>query len=738
MGGDQKRDNEVKWTTTTNHSPLRLKGGAGSEGEDEDGTDDCNKCQNPECNILANTYRYVKSHVKNNKECEVYYKHKYPSHNTIDKIFAHINKKYYKMSTRTPSQKRKRSGTNNQTCDNERCKVNPNSYKYLGVHLKENEECQIYYRNKHPGMTIKEIYVHLKKLSWKYVTEDIKKVVRLEPRQAQSLFLKDMSGILQVCCIICENYKSYSEKSRNLIEVHLTDNNNIPGRLLSHMIHPSPLPNPRFMYNQTYWWCRTCCKEVEKYENEKKMKTQVDERWHFKYIKQHDSKIREKFIHMGKMFRVQVNNPNNHVLRIKEDPGQGGNTIIQPTVDHLLLWQTPSQGIVEEEKDSVDFEMEDADNTNDLTSSTVNIVEEHMSIKELLLLRFGHHGFKSKEQEDAIKTLMMERNDVFISMPTGSGKSLVYQLPAVAAYGKVTVIISPLIALIKDQIDHMKKKNIHAITLNSYQSKEENGCVKAYLRNPSTSLLYITPEQCKTRSFKRILSNLERIKKLAYFIVDEAHCVSAWGNDFRPSYLDIGQLRSMTGGAKWAALTATASPQVMEEIKLKLRLRETKAFKLPCFRNNIYYDVYFKDGLQDEMSHLKSFIEETINITDWSEDWKQDRNGGCGIIYCRTRKDTETLAANLRKNGIPCLAYNAGMEAEIRKTVQEKWMDGVVPVITATSAFGMGVDKATVRFVAHWYIPHSLAAYYQESGRAGRDGLPSYSRVYYSRMERKV
>jgi len=356
------------------------------------------------------------------------------------------------------------------------------------------------------------------------------------------------------------------------------------------------------------------------------------------------------------------------------------------------------------------------------------------NVLSLLEKHFGHTQFRSKEQKDAIMTLMEGRHDVFVSMPTGSGKSLVYQLPAVAAAGKVSVVISPLIALIKDQMEHLAKRKIVAESINSKMGEKERRRVLDDLqcKTPNTRMLYVTPEQCATQTFQGLLDRMVKHNKLGYFVIDEAHCVSQWGHDFRPDYHKLGKLRSKTGNVPWAALTATANTQVVEDIMSSLGLRKGyKTFKLPCFRSNLYYDVQFKDVLENEFEDLVSFVKTSLG----NDMTNRTSSSGCGIVYCRTRDDTESVASQLTKRGVKCKAYHAGLKGGDRSLVQEEWMDGKVPVITATVSFGMGVDKGSVRFVVHWSVPQSVAAYYQESGRAGRDGKQSYARVYYSNQD---
>ncbi|GAB0088006.1 ATP-dependent DNA helicase [Sergentomyia squamirostris] len=344
---------------------------------------------------------------------------------------------------------------------------------------------------------------------------------------------------------------------------------------------------------------------------------------------------------------------------------------------------------------------------------------------------FHHAKFKSKLQRDAIETILQGKCDVYISMPTGSGKSLCFQLPGVLQDNKITLVFSPLLALIKDQMDHLGRLKIRAESINSKMTLKERGAVYADIKSmkPSIKFLYITPEFAATGSFSELLGHMIKYKKLAYFVVDEAHCISTWGHDFRTDYLKLGEIRSKFPKIPWVALTATAPKEVVKDITKNLRFKEPIArFAAPCFRENLFYDVVFKNSINNDFQHLKEFILQC-------KESKEDEETPCGIIYCRTREQVESVAKNLTNCGLATFPYHAGLKAAERITAQEEWMSGKYPVICATISFGMGVDKSAVRFVVHWDIPQSIAGYYQESGRAGRDGKKSYCRLYYCRGE---
>ncbi|XP_026716943.1 ATP-dependent DNA helicase Q5 isoform X1 [Athene cunicularia] len=354
-------------------------------------------------------------------------------------------------------------------------------------------------------------------------------------------------------------------------------------------------------------------------------------------------------------------------------------------------------------------------------------------VRKTLRKVFGFESFKTSLQESATMTVARGEKDVFVCMPTGAGKSLCYQLPAVLAVG-ITIVISPLIALIQDQVDHLLALKIKACSLNSKLSAQEKKTILADLASekPQVKLLYITPEMAAASSFQPTLNSLVSRNLLSYLIIDEAHCVSQWGHDFRPDYLRLGTLRTRIPNTPCVALTATATRQVQEDIVAALKLKQPlSTFKTPCFRSNLFYDVQFKELLTDPYTNLKDFCLKALEVKNTTGVYS-----GCGIVYCRMRDVCDQLAIELSYRGVKAKAYHAGLKAADRTSIQNEWMEEKIPVIVATISFGMGVDKANVRFVAHWNIAKSMAGYYQESGRAGRDGKPSCCRLYYSRNDR--
>jgi len=333
------------------------------------------------------------------------------------------------------------------------------------------------------------------------------------------------------------------------------------------------------------------------------------------------------------------------------------------------------------------------------------------TIHDYLKRYFGFDTFKGN-QEEIIKNVLGGR-DTFVLMPTGGGKSLCYQLPAVMKEG-TAIVISPLIALMKNQVDAMRNFSTGdevAHFLNSSLTKTEISRVKKDVTSGKTKLLYVAPESLTKEENIEFLKNVE----ISFYAVDEAHCISEWGHDFRPEYRKIRPIIDNIGRSPIIALTATATPKVQHDIQKNLGILEADVFKSSFNRPNLYYEVKSK---QDVTKEIIKYI--------------KNNSGKSGIIYCLSRKKVEELAETLKVNDIKALPYHAGMDSATRTLNQDKFLMEEADVIVATIAFGMGIDKPDVRYVIHYDIPKSLEGYYQETGRAGRDGGEGNCIAYYS------
>ncbi len=329
-----------------------------------------------------------------------------------------------------------------------------------------------------------------------------------------------------------------------------------------------------------------------------------------------------------------------------------------------------------------------------------------------------HFGFdKFKGQQEAIIQNVLDGHDTFVLMPTGGGKSLCYQLPALIMDG-TAVVISPLIALMKNQVDAMRRfANDDSIAhfLNSSLNKVAIEEVKEDIRNGKTKILYVAPESLNKDENIEFLRN----NKISFYAIDEAHCISEWGHDFRPEYRRIKPITEKIGKAPVIALTATATPKVQLDIQKTLGMSDATTFRSSFNRQNLYYEVRQKtDNVEKD---IIKFI--------------KNNPGKSGIIYCLSRKKVEDLAETLRLNDISALAYHAGMDTAVRNENQDKFLMEEVDVIVATIAFGMGIDKPDVRYVIHYDIPKSLEGYYQETGRAGRDGGEGKCIAFYNQKD---
>ena len=333
-----------------------------------------------------------------------------------------------------------------------------------------------------------------------------------------------------------------------------------------------------------------------------------------------------------------------------------------------------------------------------------------MNIYKPLKTYFGYTEFK-KGQEKLIKGSLNGR-DVLGIMPTGGGKSLCYQLPAILLEG-MTIVISPLISLMKDQVDSLNEMGISGTYINSTLNGEELSKRLQAIRERKYKIIYVAPERLNTYLFKSLIKDIE----ISMIAIDEAHCISQWGHDFRPSYLEIPKfIKSLEKRPVVSAYTATATKEVIAEIKELIGLKDPLESIIGFDRPNLFYKVV---KVSDKFSYLMSYL-------------KDNFQGESGIIYCATRKTVEALTKKLNQNGISTVDYHGGMAAEIRQKNQNDFINNKVKLIVATNAFGMGIDKPDIRFVIHYNMPKNMEAYYQEAGRAGRDGETSDCILLYS------
>jgi ATP-dependent DNA helicase RecQ len=335
------------------------------------------------------------------------------------------------------------------------------------------------------------------------------------------------------------------------------------------------------------------------------------------------------------------------------------------------------------------------------------------SPKQILSRYYGYDSFRDNQEE--VIDHILSGNDALVIMPTGGGKSVCFQVPAMCLPG-LTLVISPLLALMQDQVTNLKAIGIPAEAYNSMATETELANIRMKVRNQEVKILYVSPERLNTQNFYDFIKEIQ----LSLVAVDEAHCVSIWGNDFRSDYLAISQFRNTFYNIPFIALTATADAVTQQDICNQLHLKSYKIFISSFERKNITIQV--RQGLK-RLEQIVKFI---------------DENEGSGIIYCLSRKNTESLAEALAIKGYDTSYYHAGMDNETRKRVQDNFINDKVSIICATIAFGMGVDKPNIRWVIHYNLPKNIESFYQEIGRAGRDSLPANSLLFYSFQDMEV
>ena len=707
------------------------------------------ECRNPRCQ--GSTRRQLKRHIEETPNCLLYYTYNLMEGGTLVQCLKQqsnarsnprrdtLNNKKNNARNNPKNNPKNNENQRQATRQNRRGNCpNPNcadigTYDNLKPHLQVNPICVKFYRNKHANGTLAiDLIVNLEQGLLRNETRK-----RSRNEKAASLnhirhsFLMEVTDIMQVPCCICETYKSKTSGHKNLPIAEVPKEDGYKMEKAAQENAPNDRELLRYRGYELYW-CRSCSNYIEKGKKRKQLKVaetgeSSENDYIFKFIPQEETNLQRVLREEDDRVEMVLMNPRNQILCLSlEDYNISPSTTI---LDNLRRAVAVANIPFQEGINNIHIE-ESFPPLRSLPSFDLTLSITERSRKILDVFKFS--SFKSDSQREAIASLLSGRDTLLIE-PTGGGKSFVGQGPALEAESKVTIFIAPLTSLIQDQYNNFRMKGFPAMILHGKMSHTEQNIVYKYLESMPIGVLYVTPERTVQPLFRAWIQRLIRGDKVAYVVVDEAHCITQWGRDFRRDYLRLEELRMITEerSVPWLALTATATEQVKEHIQKTLRFSDRCGiFETNPIRKNIYCDVKFRSEINDPVEHLVKFLRKCLSMEHEGDQWE-----GCAIVYCHRIQDTERLASKLRMAGLLCHHYHGSMGNAQRRKVQEAWTRGDIPIILATNAFGMGIDKSNVRGIAHNNVPLSMHAYYQEIGRAGRDGRQSWSRIYYDRKQ---